>query len=161
MVKGCRVYGFRYLGVRVLGFQGGVGPLRAYLQGCTRGHAADRISCRGPPGPVGFPEKSRRFRSQKCRKCENRRFHTFTPKASPPLIGFPDPTPQKPSVLRPSGALLIGIHRLVATPVVYLVRWRTQCRSTAAGGAGGCVVPTCLGSVGLLGADIEGDWSLN
>jgi hypothetical protein len=84
------------------------------------GHTA-HVHTRGVPAVIsviGFPDvglpASSAFPIWASDKGENRRFQTiFTlsaEKKSPPLVGFPDPTPLNPSVLRPSSALLIGIR---------------------------------------------------
>jgi hypothetical protein len=74
---------------------------------------------------IGFPDEglpdSSAFPMRTYEKCEidnSIDFHDFHENAFfvgfheklPPLIGFPDPTPQNPSDFRPSNALLIGIR---------------------------------------------------
>jgi hypothetical protein len=63
----------------------------AARQGCTRGHAGHRISRRGTPGPIGFPEKNAKISLREVPKSVKIDDLTLSPLKNPPLISFPAP----------------------------------------------------------------------
>jgi hypothetical protein len=88
-------------------------------------HARTRAWVRGR-SVIGSPEEglpdSSALLTWASEKCENRRFRRVSHFFPRKCVWFPDSTPQNQSVLRPLGALLIGIPS-AGTPLAWVHAW--------------------------------------